>query len=219
MPEQFPQDETINHNAVVSAYSPEMLAARDNLVSTLESLRQQLSAADALGQLPPRVGYHVYGDGTTAIDIGRFSTDANEALRQFKTDTEFAALTEATGPKNDLMVITIRGDKQAHIDEEMPLLDQPLIKIESGTTRDDGAVVNTSLSIYPDGYVEYGSEATRINRVHPPEASDAVKQFAEPRIKQEVTIEPHQSKPATVEEVHATSTNLVNLAARHDVHF
>lgn len=214
MLEEFPQDKIIDHDAVVASYSPEMLTARDELIGIVENLREQLSIADTSGQLPSRTGYHVYEDGTTAFDLGRYSTDPFEALSQFRTEKEFASLTGSPDINEDLTVVTIRNNKKPEIpDPDMPLIEEPMVKIESSRKADDVTIL-AILSIYADGYMEVGSEFVRTELTHPPDASEHTRTFAEPTVKKEVHIAPATLRPAELSDLENVTAHLMNAASK-----
>ena len=217
MPEQYSQDTAPDHDTIVATYSPEMLAARDVLELTVEALRQQVGADDALSQLSPRIGYHTYQDGTVAIDLGRLSTDPMEALAQSHTEREFEALTDSPDSTRNLTVVTIRPDTVTKSDDPaLPVLEEPRLKIQTSKKIGQDTTLTTT-SIYPDGYVEASSETVRTELVHPADASDLVKEFAQPKLKQEVTVVPAETKPATLPDITAATANLQSTAAQFGI--
>jgi hypothetical protein len=215
MSEQSPQDQAPNNEALVEAYTPEMLAAREDLVVQVDKLRQRTGAADMQNQLPPRVSYRVFDNDITIVSLGSYPEDYNEALSLMRTDKEFASITGSPDPSNNITVITLRSDKPSeNVDTEMPVIEMPKIKIETSTQTPNKKSL-TTLSIYPNGYVEISSESSNIEMVHSDDASDLVKTYAAPTIKKETPIIPYETKPADIEDIKVISAVLAKETTRY----
>jgi hypothetical protein len=220
MPEEFSPDQPVDREAVVSSYSPEMVGTRDVLVGRLQGLREQFTAEDAAGTLPPRLGVHTYENGVTVLDLGRFAEDYSEALAQHRTDVVLSVMAldlEGVGmPGSELMTIMFydRQSPQTAEDPSLPTIEQPMIKVEWGDQNGDERVSNC-LSIYSDGYVETASEITRTKYVHPPDASDFERANMRPTVPQEVSVLPPITQPAELADIQNTAAQVEGTLVRY----
>jgi hypothetical protein len=221
MSKEFSQDQTVNHEAIVAEYAPEMVEARDVALARFHSMKEKAKALEADGTLPPRLGVVTNEDGVMALYFGHLSENFSEALKQHRTDRALVAMAlELDGvglTGSDILVISYDLDKLQTTDAQvLPTIETPAIRVDWDTKNGDENVSN-SLSFYRDGYVETSSGLTRTDYVYPPNADDITLRYGSPTITQEVDVLPALTQPAEVADIKNALTQVENTGKRYGV--
>jgi hypothetical protein len=213
------QDKPVPQEAIVAAYTPETINARDTLGKRLLEVTEKLKARDAAGTLPERVRVSRYPNDTTAIDLGALPDDPDEALSERRQSKAFAAAAEDFGeplPGSDSMSIELRERVGEQSDPNMPSIPKPRLKMTWGDTVNGDATTNT-LTFYDNGYVEADYSIERGERVHPEGTDELTRRNAEPKEWRFTDIVPSEPRPAALADIQNGAAQLQGTMARYNV--
>lgn len=154
----------------------EVQLERGALITDLDTIRNQLEAAEHAGDLPDGARIHRYGQGKTQVLLGTHDADFGKALADRR---------EAPDPAKPI-VITFDDLERSTASSDAPRHTE-MQRITTGTEYEgtgaeaDMTVEETShIVIHTDGGIQKVTEKVGVRREHPDDASDLVKAYATP---------------------------------------